>query len=408
MQINRCMYSRNITITILIFFLGALIFLQCMQSGSLTNDMRGKEFAGYSQCIDCHKDIFHDYTHNNHYKTSTFTSSQTISPIITRENNTVTFINDQSVVVEHKDSLFYQTWYKAGKMIESKTMDIAFGSGRHAQTFGFLNNRQWYELPLTYLTNLGIWTNSPGFPINEPYFTRIIPSRCFECHASYVSVIKEKTGPLQLEEKFNKNAMILGIDCERCHGPAAQHVQFHRQHPDEKLAHNIVPIKSLNRKQQLDLCATCHSGNPVSMRSIFTFTPGDTLSNFYLYYPGAKNSPDVHGMQLQALELSKCFQQSTLTCLTCHQSHSGKSNSTNFTATCFSCHNTTPHAIAMNKENKGCISCHMPLSSSKSLDFNNGTSGKNIPYLLHNHRIAIYPAILQDKNTGASGKEPKP
>lgn len=378
-----------------------------MQNKAVNNDMRGREYAGSSQCIDCHKDISGDFVHNSHFKTSSLATSQQLSPIFNPGNNTVNFINDQSVVVEHKDSLFYQSWYKAGKMIESQTMDIAFGSGKHAQTFGFMNNRQWYELPLTYLTKQGIWTNSPGFPITEPYFTRIIPSRCFECHASYISVTKEKTGPLQLEEKFNSNAMILGIDCERCHGPAAQHVAFHRQHPQEMQARNIVSIKSLNRKQQLDLCATCHSGNPVSMRSIFTFTPGDTLSNFYLYYPGARNNPDVHGMQLQALELSKCFQQSTLTCLTCHQPHTGKNIISNFTATCFSCHNQSPHAIVMNKENKDCISCHMPFSSSKSLDFNNGTTGKNIPYLLHNHRIAIYPAIVQDKNADSTVPVPK-
>lgn len=378
-----------------------------MQKGAVNSDMRGREYAGSSQCIDCHKDISGDFVHNSHFKTSSLVNSPMLSPIINPGNSTVNFINDQSVVVEQKDSLFYQTWYKSGKMMESQTMDIVFGSGKHAQTFGFINNRQWYELPLTYLTKQGIWTNSPGFPINEPYFTRIIPSRCFECHASYISVTKEKTGPLQLEEKFDRNAMILGIDCERCHGPAAQHVAFHRQHPDEKQARNIVSIKSLSRKQQLDLCATCHSGNPVSMRSIFTFTPGDTLSNFYLYFPGAKNNPDVHGMQLQALELSKCFQQSTLTCLTCHQPHTGKNIVTNFTATCFSCHNQSTHTITMNKENKDCINCHMPLLSSKSLDFNNGTTGKNIPYLLHNHRIAIYPANLPDKNPYSSGPEQK-
>ncbi len=401
------MYCRKLIIIVSIFLFTAIMFLQCMQKGAVNSDMRGREYAGSSQCIDCHKDISGDFVHNSHFKTSSLVNSPMLSPIINPGNSTVNFINDQSVVVEQKDSLFYQTWYKSGKMMESQTMDIVFGSGKHAQTFGFINNRQWYELPLTYLTKQGIWTNSPGFPINEPYFTRIIPSRCFECHASYISVTKEKTGPLQLEEKFDRNAMILGIDCERCHGPAAQHVAFHRQHPDEKQARNIVSIKSLSRKQQLDLCATCHSGNPVSMRSIFTFTPGDTLSNFYLYFPGAKNNPDVHGMQLQALELSKCFQQSTLTCLTCHQPHTGKNIVTNFTATCFSCHNQSTHTITMNKENKDCINCHMPLLSSKSLDFNNGTTGKNIPYLLHNHRIAIYPANLPDKNPYSSGPEQK-
>jgi hypothetical protein len=270
-------------------------------------------------------------------------------------------------------------------------MDIAFGSAENAQTFAYWHNDQLFELPLTYLTTSNTWTNSPGFPIDKPYFTRVIPSRCLECHTSFVSVREEREGTLlKIDEKFNPNTIIFGIDCERCHGPAAKHVQFHQENPDFKRAKFITSIKSLSRQQQVDVCAACHSGDPVTMKSIFAFTPGDSLSKYYLYYTAGRNEPDVHGMQLQSLQLSKCYQHSMMTCMTCHSPHQSEKGNQMIINKCISCHQQSNHTIQMKEENKNCISCHMPLNSSKTLDFNNATKGNNIPYMLRTHRIAIY------------------
>jgi hypothetical protein len=273
-------------------------------------------------------------------------------------------------------------------------MDIVFGSGKNAQTYGYWKDSQLYELPLTYLSKLRIFTNSPGYPIDRPYYTRVIPSRCLECHASFVNAkqVREKA-LLKMNEKFESSSLVNGIDCERCHGPGAEHVEFQKSNPDIKEAKFITKIKSLGRQQQLDLCASCHSGNPVEMRSIFTFKPGDTLSKYYLLFTNGSAEPDVHGMQLQLLESSKCFRQSNMTCITCHEPHQSKENIQAIILTCTSCHaQSLQHAARMNTGNdNNCITCHMPLRPSKSLDFNNQTTGNNIAYMLRTHRIAVYP-----------------
>lgn len=385
------MYKQK-TIGILVLFVTITIcFVKCIQQSSVS-DPRGTQYAGAETCIQCHKNISDNYTHSNHFKTSATVIFDSLKKALLNTKTSVGFPNGHIVKLEESGNGIFQTETNGDSKLASEKMDMVFGSGEKAATFGYWKGEQLFQLPLTYLSGLHLWTNSPGFPINHPYFTRPIISRCFECHSSYVYHYNENTKPLEITEKFKANTIVYGIDCERCHGPAKQHVDFHKEHPTEKNANFIVSIKSLSRTQQSDLCGTCHSGNPVSLKSIFAFTPGDSLSNYYMYYPGSFTNPDVHGMQMQLLQQSACYKKSTLTCLTCHNPHKSEEKAqATFLATCMSCHQHSAHSTQMVAEKKNCITCHMPLRASKSLDFNNSTENKSIPYKLRTHRIAIYP-----------------
>ncbi|MFT4024262.1 MAG: multiheme c-type cytochrome [Flavihumibacter sp.] len=356
------------------------------------NDPRGALYAGQQTCIQCHQQVNDSYIHSSHFNASSPVSAGSLQKALGNTNTAIAFHNGQSVKAEEKNGVFVQSLYDNGNAVSSEKMDVAFGSGEKAQTFGYWKNNQLFQLPLTYLSGLHLWTNSPGFPVDQPYFTRPVISRCFECHSSFVRHFNEQTGPMEVMEKFDANTIVYGIDCERCHGPAKQHADFHLQNPNEKKAAFITSISLLNRTQQSDLCGSCHSGNPAVLKSIFAFVPGDALRNYYMYYPGSFVNPDMHGMQMQLLQQSKCYQQSQLTCISCHSSHATAGNAaTSFLNTCMSCHQQSAHSKQMISENGNCISCHMPLRASKSLDFNNGEKKGAIPYKLRTHRIAIYP-----------------
>jgi len=287
-----------------------------------------------------------------------------------------------------------QTYMRDGKQIAAQPMDLAFGSGEKAWTFGYWKDAQLFQLPLTYLSDLKRWTNSPGFPADHPNYARPIVGRCMECHSAYAAVENSLEQGMNYAQKIDARSIIYGIDCERCHGPAAQHVTFHQEHPQEQQPQFITAIQSLSRQQQLDLCATCHSGDPVTLKSIFAFVPGDSLSNFYMYYPGAAANPDAHGMQMQSLMQSQCFLQSNLTCTSCHDTHKNEDNMQEvFVQRCMSCHLKSDHAVAMRSAKNDCVNCHMPLEASKSLDFNNSAERKNTSYRLRTHRIAVYPTL---------------
>lgn len=76
-----------------------------------------------------------------------------------------------------------------------------------------------------------------------------------------------------------------------------------------------------NAEQQLDGCTTCYPSNPCLILNPVINSP---ITLFI--YPGSKTHPDVHGMQMQSLQLSECFKQSTLTCIPCHSPHSQVNN----------------------------------------------------------------------------------
>ncbi|WP_447640147.1 MULTISPECIES: multiheme c-type cytochrome [Chitinophagaceae] len=375
------------SIVVMSLLLIFVVYTQCV-SRQKSDDPRGISYAGSAACVSCHKDIAEHYFHTGHYHATSVADAAWLQKLHVSDT-VVQYGEDKMVKLENRNGALYQSYFENGNKTASEKTDIVFGSGEKALTFGYWKGKKMLQLPLTYLSKDNLWTNSPGFPMDHAYFTRPIISRCFECHASYTLKYEEQTGPMQLTEYIEPNTVVYGIDCERCHGPAAEHVAFQQKNPEVKEARFITSIKTLSRQQKIDMCGTCHSGNPASLRSIFAFKPGDTLSSFYLYAPGLP--ADVHGMQLQMLEQSKCYQQSELTCNTCHSPHDNEANAQqSFIAKCMSCHQQSQHAKLEFVQSGSCINCHMPLETSHSLDFNNNQKANSIAYQLRTHRIAIY------------------
>jgi len=395
--------------------LSVAFFSRCFQVNSAAGiDSRGPLYAGSQACIKCHLPVFNSYIHNNHFKTSSPADANSLKTMAAVANNPFYFPDSTLINIEEKNNTLFQSLSSpdnhsahrgAGEFPSprSEKFDIAFGSAEKAQTYAYWKDGTLYQLPLSWFAGLNAWANSPGFPASHARFNRTITSRCFECHASYIKRDFEQSGSLAVSEVLDPKSIVYGIDCERCHGPALEHVRFQQENPDVKTARFIARISALSRQQQLDLCAVCHSGNDrETQKSLFNFVPGDTLSHFFYPSFGATAAePDVHGQQLQLLRLSKCFNASDMTCSTCHRTHADLAPTNDYNAKCYSCHESSTHATDVMKENEQrkrdfnltsttCIDCHMPLLASKMIILNNGAGSKTIPYLLRTHRIAIY------------------
>jgi len=399
MRHSRIIFVISLLVSLIIFF------TRCVQDHSPEGkDPRGNQYAGSKTCVTCHQNIFNSYTHSNHYRTSSEVDSGDLKKLIGASRDYFYFTDSSHIRIEEEGGSFLQSNFMGDNKMAFAKFDIAFGSAEKAQTYGYWKEGKLFQLPLTYFTHMSTWANSPGFPSGHARFDRVIESRCFECHASFVDKEFVQSGTVAVSEKLDRNSIIYGIDCERCHGPAAEHVQFHQENPTVKKSMYITAIKTLSRQQQLDVCGTCHSGNDKDrQKSLFAFVPGDTLSHFY--YPdfgSGKAEPDVHGKQLQMLQSSMCFQRSGMTCTTCHDSHQPDGDQlAGFVSKCMNCHQDSDHALGIIKSNEeangkknlvnmNCIDCHMPLQASKAIYFNNGREMKNIPYLLRTHKIAIY------------------
>lgn len=379
-MINRLPHRWIILSTILLL---VIALANCVQNEP--SDIRGPQFASETTCKNCHKDIYQSYSHTGHFQTSSAFKVHLAQYM--EHPQGLDYAGDEKVVLQQKNGKLFQVDINKN-IVKSYPIQVAFGSGEKAQTFAYWKFNQLYELPLTFLSDSNRWVNSPGFDVEHAYFGRAIESRCLECHSSYVGTKVSFTG-MQRNEELLPGTILYGIDCQRCHGPAANHVKFQMAHPEVKEAKYIVKYRDLGRSARIDVCGVCHSGNDhTAVRSTFKFQPGDTLANYF--YPDYNiNAVDVHGKQVQQLMQSQCYLKSAdLDCVTCHSVHQKEQDISLFNQKCISCHQDVKHQIPLNEKN--CIDCHMPLQASGIIKFEAIKGNKLNSYYLRSHVIKVY------------------
>lgn len=388
------MLYRCLTSIILLLTAVITVLSRCVSTPPAPPDPRGEAFAGSTACLDCHHDITNSYLHTAHALTSRPATAQSIKGRFPAEYD---YGPHGRVLLQRYDSNFYQTAVH-GQRTEAHRFDIVIGSGRKAQTYLYWQGDAAYELPVSYFVTGASWANSPEFPADSIWFGRAIATECFECHASFIrNKPAVHTDAFHQTDQFARTTLLYGIDCERCHGPAAQHVAWQTKHPLEKQPRFITRLSTLTRQQRLDACAVCHSGIHTEQLSLFRFRPGDAFSAYYYAEP-VRNydtaTMDVHGNQYQLLLSSECFKRSTnLQCNTCHDPHRQERESmTVFVRRCLSCHSPLPphkgmdSALVLTK----CIDCHMPARPSGVITLQTAAGQKPVPDLIRTHRIAIY------------------
>jgi hypothetical protein len=393
--------KRTVFFLLLLFIPLSVILTQCYTKDK--QDPRGEIFAGSETCISCHKDVYNSYVHTAHLETSRSADEKTIHGSFKEGKNKFDFGNCKSIQMEKRNNGIFQVAYINGKAAQAEKFDITVG-GVKAETYLYWKGNELFELPLSYFSALHSWTNSPGYDAGKIDFNRPIVRRCMECHSSYIQELDNKEKSLTNRKvEFNKASLILGIDCERCHGPAANHVNFHTEYPEIKKAKYITTYNTLTRQQKLDACAVCHSGNKdVYLRSAFIFKQGDTLAKFKEHNFAAQNiNPDkldVHGNQNDLLASSKCFISSNMDCNSCHNVHKKEAgNLTLFSQRCMTCHTAVRHNECKMLPKLGkaiksnCIDCHMPAKPSNLIQVEAAGNKLQVPYEVRTHRIAIYP-----------------
>jgi len=401
---NNIIKYRSSSITLFVILLSMFILTKCISNEKEKQTAVVKdgysEFAGSTSCISCHKSIYDTHINTSHYKTSAIASEKNILGSFDAGKNTFAYNAASMVSMEKQTGGFYQVGYINGVEKKSQRFDMVIGSGTKGQSYASWINNVLVQLPVTWFASANQWCNSPGYP-NKIAFNRPITSRCLECHSSFAQKI---SAPEKEPEEFDKSRLILGVDCEKCHGPAAEHVKFQTQNPKESKAKFIISPASFSRQQSLDMCAVCHGGRLQKTKPSFQFKAGDKLSDYFLIdtTPKDANAMDVHGNQYGLLAASKCFKMSkTLTCNTCHNSHENeKGNAAVFSQRCISCHNDKHQDAVLCKMtaslsagilNRACISCHMPEQPSMAIAVLLQGQYTPTPALMHTHLIKNYP-----------------
>jgi hypothetical protein len=354
----------------------------------------GTGYVGDEACNSCHQNKADAYHRTAHARTSSVPSQDSIHGKFSPDSNTLRTVNPNLFfAMEATDKGYFQkgVMRTPSEILErAERFDVVIGSGRKGQTYLFWDGEALFQLPVSYWTELAAWVNSPGYTDGIANFERPIGRRCLECHATS---FESRAPP---ENMYNKTSLVLGISCEKCHGPGGEHIARYRSAspPTTPSAGAIINPARLPRERQMDVCTLCHAGIGNSLAPPLSFVPGDVLDH-YLEFPKLEPNAhvDVHGSQVQLLERSRCFQSSaTMTCTTCHDVHMSQRDLAEFASRCVTCHQvescpTFPklgHAI-----DRQCVTCHMPLQETAQIV--SSANGRSLQPKVRNHQIAIYP-----------------
>lgn len=357
------------------------------QAGSATHS-----FVGPDACAECHRDNHNTFIHTAHYLTSRPASKAGIAGSFEPGKNKLLTSNpnlDFTMVCREDQCaqrVRYYDWHF------EFPFDIITGSGKLGQSYLYWDDDKLFQMNVSFISETGHWANSPGFVDGDAAYARPIKRRCLECHTTFAEHREENN-------QYDPQSIIYGVTCERCHGPGKEHVEFHRSQPATKEAKHIVLPISLTREQQLDICSQCHSGATPGKTEPYQFRPGDRVQDFY-HAPPSEQSGTVHtSNQRSRLSLSACFQQSEMTCVTCHDPHqSQRNNAAWFTKQCLQCHQIQ-HCGFSEKAHpdlltENCIACHMPKNKSNAIWIST-TQGAIFP-ALQDHFIRADPAIAAE------------
>ncbi len=242
------------------------------------------------------------------------------------------------------------------------------GSGKRGRTFLYEQAGQWFELPVNFYGRRQAWAMAPAYDsVTAMPAPLPVDANCLHCHAGEVETASPETRNRFPERPFDE----AGLGCNSCHGDPAQHLATDGRAP-------ILNPGKLPPAARDSACIQCHlEGNATAYkpgRSLAQFRPGDTLSDFAVYFVRASQAAGGSraSSQYEAMLQSACKRGSgdRLTCTTCHDPHSEPAPAERvgfFRARCLECHNTPSIAAKHHPEQPDCALCHMPTRSTADI-----------------------------------------
>jgi hypothetical protein len=352
-------------------------------------------YIGNDKCLTCHQD----------QKAYLGTAHQLTSQPATRDSIAGKFSLGENILKTSEPELHYRMEARKDGFYQtavlgtppdtasiSEQFDFVVGSGRKGQTYLYWGKGDLlFQLPVSYWTALGKWVNSPGYDDKFANFSRPVLPRCLECHASFFESVPESN----VANRYRKSGYVLGVSCERCHGPGGEHAALNLAKDAKPTVQAIVNPAKLSRERQVGLCSLCHGGLGIAKAPAFSYVVGKELEDFiHLELPKPDEAVDVHGSQVALLEKSRCFKSSTMTCSTCHNVHLPQRDVKDFSGRCLTCHKIQSCGLYPKRGQRiagKCIDCHLPNQSSNVIVSTN--DGVQIRPRVRNHWIKVYPEM---------------
>ena len=374
---NRLIYALFTILALLLIFCNSEKKAITTENNYL-NLQEGVEYVGMNTCKSCHQNVHATFIHTGMGRSFDNASQEKSDAVY----------GDHALVYDTASNFYYKPFFRDSNMYvlefrlqdgdtihqRLEQIDYIIGSGQHTNSHIVDINGYIYQAPVTYYTQEKRWDMAPGFRGDNIRFERLLATECITCHNHF---------PEHVAGSMNKYVkMPTGIECERCHGPGEIHVKEKLQgkivDTSQYIDYTIVNPRDLDRDLQMDLCQRCHLQGIAVLnegKSFFDFKPGmrlDDVMNVFL--PRYTNSDERFIMASQAdrLRLSPCYQQSEMTCISCHNPHKSVevTDQSQYNNACLSCHQASKEEVCgapMSRRMEmqdDCSGCHMPLSGS--------------------------------------------
>lgn len=349
-------------------------------------DGTGDGYVGDAACVECHKEAHALWTTSSH--------ANTYMPV-SEANLPAEVVGEERALHPPGESRFRRTdggwqvqtqgdsgqpeWFDLTHVIGRMRVRMylaQMADGRLQVLPGMLEEPtgRWFDYTKLLFGGPGTdWDTPPEVgPEDGSFWTgpvRAWDAKCARCHTSgHVGV-----APRGTEVGLRGEHRRLGVDCEMCHGPSAQHIVHHRekrQGPDP-----ITRFRELARAQQVSACLRCHMESEIDDPD---FVLGDDI--FEHVTPTLMLSPeriDPYGRVLELIydglpfSASRCAEEGGLTCVSCHDPHGSPHRSQLKLAAdddrqCTRCHEEIGSDLAahthhpVDSSGSRCVSCHMP------------------------------------------------
>jgi len=324
-------------------------------------DLHGGAYAGSLACRRCHQDHYRSWARTFHRTMTVEATAANIRGDFSGQ--TLRHAGVEARMDRDADGGYRMTFATPGSPPRTAKVVRAVGSRRYQQYLAADGDSLW-RLPVAYHIEEKRWFPMTGaflFPddaaIDDPgrplygggVFDRHVTrwnDNCVFCHN-----VAPNPGRDPSSGAFSTTVAELGIACEACHGPGAEHARANAD-PSRRYALHLAPRPDptivnpsrLPPARAADLCGRCHGQRITADVGPFMthgdpFVPGDDLGHYSrpLERDTAlrgdarafearfwdDGTPRLTAYEFQGLLQSACARKGGLTCTSCHGMHEG-------------------------------------------------------------------------------------
>jgi predicted CXXCH cytochrome family protein len=376
-------------------------------------------YAGANACRSCHADHHASWSRTYHRTMTQEASAQSVQGAF---DGQVVRYWGQPVRPIQKEGRFLFEYLDPRDNSVRGTVPVArtVGSHRYQQYLALAAGGRYQRLPLIWHNGEQRWIHYNGaflYDDAQRYDQHAATwnPNCIYCHNTgpepRITNADELFQRLKRGERFNYLAEAhwdsrvaeLGIACETCHGPGAQHAAANRNpvrrywlQLTRRADPSIVNPRRLTPERAAQVCGQCHGQRLPARPELVarwlgrgpTFRAGEDLQQhvqlvtrdtpvpagdpdtFRLRF-WSDGTPRLSAYELQGLMQSRCYREGGASCIGCHSAHGGDpagmiTAENREGAACIACHQGSEQRVPAHVRHAAtgaathCVDCHMP------------------------------------------------